>query len=70
MYILMSYSKSETSITYMTKFQGIFISQKMTLSPGDDDKQGPLTNLPIYLYDSGMGNFHKLEKIGDSIPIL
>ena len=29
-----------TSITYVTKFQGIFISKKMTLS---DDKQDPLT---------------------------
>ena len=26
----------------MTKFQGIFISQKMTLLGGVDDKQGPL----------------------------
>ena len=34
-------------IYYMTKFQGIFISQKMTLSGGEDDKQGPLTCVAI-----------------------
>ena len=33
--------KLVTPIYYVTKFQGIFISQKMTLLP--DDKQGPLT---------------------------
>ena len=32
--------KLVTPIYNMTKFQGIFISQKMTLLP--DDKQGPL----------------------------
>ena len=38
----------EASITYVTKFQGIFISQKMTLSGGGgDDKQGPLTCVAI-----------------------
>ena len=34
--------KLVTPIYYMTKFQGIFISEKMTLWPGDD-KHDPLT---------------------------
>ena len=34
--------KLVTPIYYMTKFQGIFISQNMTFSYGDDN-QGPLT---------------------------
>ena len=46
-YFLMSYSKAVTSITYVTKFQGIFISQKMTSHEGGDDKQGPLTCVAI-----------------------
>ena len=37
--------KLVTPITYVTMFQGIFISQKMTLSPGD--KQRPLTCVAI-----------------------
>ena len=28
----------------MTKFQGTFISQKSLMSPGEDDKQRPLTS--------------------------
>ena len=32
----------KASITYVTKFQGILISQKMTLLPGVDDNQRPL----------------------------
>ena len=35
-YFSMSNLKSETSITHMTKFQGTFISEKMTLSPGEE----------------------------------
>ena len=35
--------KLVTPIYYVTKFEGTFISQKMTLSPGGDDKQRPLT---------------------------
>ena len=38
--ILSSEQAQVASITYVTKFQGIFIRQKMTLWPGDDDKQG------------------------------
>ena len=34
--------KLVTPISYMTKFQGIFISQNMTLFYGDDN-HGPLT---------------------------
>ena len=34
-----------TPNNYMTKFQGIFISQKMTFSYGGDDKHGPLTSV-------------------------
>ena len=38
--------KLVTPIYYMTKFQGIFVSQKMTLQEGDD-KHGPLTRSAI-----------------------
>ena len=31
----------------MTKFQGTFISQKSLMSPGEDDKQRPLTCVAI-----------------------
>ena len=37
--------KLVTPIYYMTKFQGIFVSQKMTLLP--DDKHDPLTHSAI-----------------------
>ena len=39
--------KLVTPIYYMTKFQGIFISQKMTLRTGGDDKHDPLTRSAI-----------------------
>ena len=35
--------KLATPIYYMTKFKGTFISQISLMSPGYDDKQGPLT---------------------------
>ena len=51
--VLMSYSKSVTSITNMIKFQGIFIRQKMTLH--GDDKQRPLTCVAIAAGNKGQG---------------
>ena len=39
--------KLVTPIYNMTKFQGTFISQKSLMSPGGDDKQGPLTCVAI-----------------------
>ena len=43
--------KLVTPIYYVTKFQGIFISQKMTLWP--DDKQDPLTCVAIAAGNKG-----------------
>ena len=45
--------KLVTPIYYMTKFQGIFISQISLMSPEGDDKQGPLTCVAIAAGNNG-----------------
>ena len=53
--------KLVTPIYYVTKFQGIFISEKMTLWPGDV-KQRPLTCVAIAAGNKSLGDKFVIKK--------